>query len=101
MLCKARGGFADPEYREKVQSDLAGWRDKAGRLYCWEYYREAVPPWRGFPVAYTRIIAEDVPALKGVIAGEFIEAESWVRGDLPNRVNEAGCAGPRWDPYCA
>ena len=90
MLCKARGGYADPVYRQKVEADLAGWRRKADKLYCWEYYREAVPPWRGFPVIYPHLIAEDVKTLKGVIAGEFVEAESWVRGDLPQRINFPG-----------
>ncbi|MCP4638945.1 MAG: DUF4838 domain-containing protein [bacterium] len=91
MVCKDRGMFFDEAYRTSVHESIEGWLAKADHLYCWEYYLYSWRPWRGLPVVYPHGIAEDLTYLRGKVPGEFIESESWQRGDdLPPRMNFPG-----------
>lgn len=85
MICKRRNLYADENERRKMDDFIATWRrSTSGPIYIWEYYNWYVhPPLRmtspiaGLPVSFVKRIAEDLRALKGVSAGEFIEAETW------------------------
>jgi len=80
MICQTRGSFADLERRQRVRRRIEAWSQKTDRIYLWEYYRYNLPPFPWCPVAYPHLIREDLGALKGISKGEFIEAESWGRG---------------------
>jgi hypothetical protein len=90
MICKTRGGYNDKAYAEKMQKTIAGWREKTNNIYFWEYYLYSWLPWRGLPVIYPHIIADDLKSLKGASKGEFIEAESWMDASLPPKMNFPG-----------
>ncbi|KKR03542.1 MAG: hypothetical protein UT30_C0026G0002 [Candidatus Uhrbacteria bacterium GW2011_GWF2_39_13] len=84
MICKTRRNYWDTEYKKRYNEMIENWNNKIkqGNLYCWEYYIwvSYVPYLRNVPVVFPRIIAEDFKFLRGKSKGDFIEAQTWVKG---------------------
>jgi hypothetical protein len=80
VICKLRRTFFDPKERVASERRIAEWHAKAGRIYCWEYYCDILlnGGWRGYPIFYPEIVQEDLRKLRGLVGGEFIQAESWM-----------------------
>ena len=85
MICKTSPDYWNLEYKTKINGLVERWNKKIkhGNMYCWEYYNwiNYTPYLRNIPVAFPHIIAEDLKFLKGKSKGEFLEAETWARGD--------------------
>jgi hypothetical protein len=79
VICKFRAQYPDAKVKKLTEETVAGWRKKADTIYSWEYYCNIVfnSGWKGYPMFFTNILQDDLKSLKGVIKGEFIEAESW------------------------
>lgn len=79
VITKFRAQYPDPKAKELFQDTVTTWSKKADTLYSWEYYCNTVfnSGWKGYPMFFTSILQDDLKSLKGVLKGEFIEAESW------------------------
>jgi len=89
MICKKRQFYWDKEYKKRNNDNLETWSKKCRNIFIWEYYIYSTGyslEWRGLPIVTTNSIGSDLKHLKGIINGEFLEAESWVDGSSELRV---------------
>ena len=86
MLCKTRRLYVDPEREREINATIDAWQVKLkpGSMYVWEYYcwPMTAPYLRNVPIVFPHIIARDLNYLRGRTRGEFIEAETWKRGEV-------------------
>jgi len=91
MICKSRGWYVDKAYCEKIHETMAGWQAKTVNIYFWEYYLYSRMPWRGLPVFYPHMIAEELKSLQGISKGEFFDCGSFADDPpQPTTINYPG-----------
>ena len=75
MLTKARYYLFDEHYRYRNEDLPYEWKKVAKNFYIWEYYcwDSTNSHLTGLPILFSKWIEADMRALKGVMAGEFID----------------------------
>ena len=65
--------------KKDTQEQIKAWSRKASTIYTWEYYCNTVfnPGWKGYPMFFSKLLQDDLKFERGLVKGEFIEAESW------------------------
>lgn len=78
MICYTRFCLDNPEYKSDIRDVIEKWTQRVPNVYFWTYpIADYWPPWKGMPVCYPHMLAEDIRANRalGNIRGEFLESE--------------------------
>lgn len=80
VLTKFRASYPDPKIKKETEDSITGWSKKTRNIYAWEYNCPILlnPAWKGYPMFFPGFLQEDLKFEKGIVKGEFIEAESWM-----------------------
>lgn len=77
--------------KKDTQERIKAWSKKASTIYTWEYYCNTIfnPGWKGYPMFFSKLLQDDLRFERGLVKGEFIEAESWTPdqyGTAPEKI---------------
>jgi hypothetical protein len=113
VITKFRASYPDPKIRKQIEDSITAWSKKANNIYAWEYNCNIWlnPAWKGYPMFFPKFLQEDLKFQKGIVKGEFIEAESfepeqnWLTPELA-KIQYPGTLHPQlymnarllWDP---
>lgn len=91
VLTKFRAMYPTGTTKADTEKRLKEWSKKASHVYTWEYYCNTIfnPGWKGYPMFFSKLLQDDLKFERGLVKGEFIEAESWTPdqyGTAPERI---------------